>query len=657
MTNIEFKYIDTHAKMTRWLWDKRVEKSIWPSLIGIDIETTSLEPWDGEISTIQISDGETTTILDVLQIGLNALDCLWFKELLEDARILKIAHNARFEMKWFMYHLGAEPESFFDTRLASQIIAAGDAYARHDLETVANVFADVQLDKGEQTSDWSVRPLSDSQLTYAAWDAVAVIPVYHEQVRRLEADDLTRVAAIEFDAIRPIVRAEINGLHLDADRWNELLVKKKAELARLHDELLEMLSEGVDWTERNPAKVGTRPKKLVKPVNPLRSKAYRGSVISDATRASLQESYERAMKQYEFDLHRWQSDFDYWESLPDEIPATLNPNSVQQITKVIYNVTGLRLGSTNEKFLLPFVDKYPAIAKLVEYRGAAKGVSSYGDNFLKFSERDGRVHTTFRQILDTGRMSSKEPNVQQVPHDEAHRRCFTAPPGRKLIIADYSQIQLRILAEFSRDVNFVGDFNSGVDLHTKGASRFMRIAVADVTKQLRGEAKQTNFGVVFGIQGEALGRKLGIPTSHADRLIREYFKAYPGNDLWLQKADKQARVNLFARTMAGRLQRFSHDGSRGQLSAVGRNGMNMPIQGSEADMLKRALYFLDLQIRGTDVLLVNIVHDELVLEAPENKAEWAAEVLVDSMVRAGREFITVVDVPADAVIADEWVKE
>jgi DNA polymerase I-like protein with 3'-5' exonuclease and polymerase domains len=620
--------------------------------VGIDIETTALEPWDGEISTIQIDDGKLNVIIDVLAIGIDNLQ--WVKDLIENPNVLKIAHNAKFEMKWFMYHLGAEPEMFFDTFLASQMIAAGDVHARHDLGTVAEVYADIELDKGEQTSDWSVRPLSESQLRYAAWDAHIVIPIWREQVSRLIADDLTRAATIEFDAIRPIVRAEINGFYLNRERWSELLVKKKAELAKLYEEMLSIFQPGVNWTTKNKAKHNrvAKPVKPKKPVNPKRAKINAGRDISDAEMSQ----YEADLKRYEFDLHRWQHEFEAWELMPSEIPATLNPNSPSQMQKVIFNVTGLRVGSTGEDALRPFVDGYPPIAKLLEYRGAATSVSRYGDNFLADAERDGRVHTHFVQIKDTGRMGSKEPNIQNIPHDEEYRRCFTAPPGRKIIVADYSQIELRFLAELGRDKTFIGDFNSDVDLHTKGASRFMRLPVEKITPELRYEAKRTNFGVVYGIGDDKLGRELDIPHWKAGKLKESYFNTYPGNGTWLQKAAQQVKSSLFARTMTGRIQRFGHDGSRGSVEGIGRNGMNMPLQGSSADMLKRALYFLDLIIRGTEVMLVNIVHDEIVLETPDHLAEWAAEVLVDSMVRAGREFIIAVEVPAEAKISEEWAK-
>jgi DNA polymerase I-like protein with 3'-5' exonuclease and polymerase domains len=654
MREINFEYITTQSGFD----EMRLGGLNFDGPIGVDIETTDLEPWHGKISTVQLSDGERTFVLDWFVFGGIQFIADGLRYILEDPKILKVAHNAKFEIKWFMYHLGAEPESFFDTMLGSQLIAAGDVSASHHLKDVAETFLGVPMDKTEQLSDWSVRPLTQSQLKYAAFDAEVVIPIYHEQVARLKADDLTRVAVVEFESIKPIARCEINGLHLDRERWGELLTEKVKLVDRLHGEMLEIFQAGVDWSSPNPAKRGKRPVMPKKPVNPLRSKDGRAKVYSPEEREAIELEHADRMGQYNFELNRWQHEFDYWERLPATIPATLNPSSVPQMKKVIRKITGLNLESTNtDKVLVNYVDRYPAIAKLVEYREADKALSAYGQNFLDKSARDGRVHTSFKQILDTGRMSSREPNIQQIPSDAGHRRCFTAPPGRKLVIADYSQIELRMLAELARDAAFVGDFNSGEDMHVKGARRFFRIPDdVEVAKEKRQEAKAVNFGTIFGIMGMALARRINSTDWEAERLIEAYFKAYPGNKLWLDKANRQARQSLFARTRTGRIQRMSHDGSRGQVNAIGRNGMNMPIQGSAADMLKRALYFLDRELRGTTAWLVNIVHDELVIECDEADAEWAGSVLKESMERAGREYITAVPVDVEAHVAEEWTK-
>lgn len=632
-------------------------------VIGIDIETAARDQKDafralrGWISTIQIKVADRLPmIIDAQEIGVTGLGIIG--KIVADPRILKVAHNAKFEIGWFLHHLKVEPRSFFDTMLASKIIAGGDIAADHSLEGVAFTFAGIELDKTEQKSDWSVRPLSSSQIEYALRDAEVVLDIYPEQVERLRADDLLRVAVIDFDAIKPIAKAELNGMHLDEGKWTALLRKNEAKLAEIERELDEMLSAGVDWMDRNPAKIGTRPRKPEKPVNPLRMKINKGKTFTANQRASIEAAHEKAMKLYEFEMNKYMHELEAWNLIPDEIPGKLNPRSVQQMQRVLKNVTGIAFQSTREQFLTPFAGKYPVIAKLLEHRGFAKLVSSYGQNLLDERDENGRVHTDFDQIKDTGRMGSREPNLQQIPHDEEFRRAFTAPPGRKMIVADYSQIELRVLAEFGGDETFVGDFNSGIDMHIKGASRFNRVPVEDVSPEMRHGAKRTNFGVVFGIGDEKLGIQINATSRQAGALKAAYFKTYPGNATFLSLGNHQARTHLFARTSSGRIQRFTHDGSRGQIAAIGRNGQNMPIQGTAADMMKRALFLIDeyLTEHHPTAMLINIVHDEIVAEADEHEAEEVARIIKHFMEVAGREYIVRVPVIAETAVLDDWVK-
>jgi DNA polymerase I-like protein with 3'-5' exonuclease and polymerase domains len=668
-----FLYIDTH--------DQLVEAAplyLDPETFGtfgIDIETASddpnvaFDPLRGWISTIQImpeGNGNAPTLLiDVQEIarthGPHTLDVLKpIIDIINDPRVLKVAHNAKFEIKWFIHHLKANPAAFFDTMLASQIIAAGDVTAEHSLEEVAYVFSGIELDKTEQKSDWGVRPLSNDQIEYALRDAEVVIPVHYEQINRLRADDLLRTAVIDFDAIKPLARIELNGMHLDAEMWRELLVKNTEKLEQITIELREMLQSGVDWTMKNPdKKFADKPRKPEKPVNPIRKKENRGRNWTVAERLEVENQYTADMKRYEFEMNRYLHEKDAWDLIPDEVPAIINPRSVPQMQKALKNITGIWFESTKDQFLSRYAGKYPVIAKLQEHRGMAKLVSSYGQNILDAMDENGRVHTDFRQILDTGRTSQRDPNLQQVPHDKVFRAPWTAPPGRKLIIADYSQIQLRILAQLALDPVFIEDFNSGTDMHTKGASRFYRVPVEDVDSDLRTRAKRTNFGVIFDIGDEKLGDQLGIAKNLAGQLKKAYFLTYKLNGQWLALANRQARQHLFARTMSGRLQRLMHDQSRGQISAIGRNGQNMPIQGTEADMMKRALYFVDERLyrEYPTAFLINMVHDEQIAEADDHEAEAVAKVIEWGMEKAAREYITVVPAFAEAKVLPDWVKE
>ncbi|HEY9402362.1 MAG TPA: DNA polymerase [Pyrinomonadaceae bacterium] len=249
------------------------------------------------------------------------------------------------------------------------------------------------------------------------------------------------------------------------------------------------------------------------------------------------------------------------------------------------------------------------------------------------------------------------PNVQQVPHAVEYRRCFRAPQGRKLVIADYSQIELRILAHVTEDKGFIDAFNSGADLHRVAAAQVFNTPLEEVTREQRDFAKRLNFGVVYGIGAQRFSMMTGIPLTEAESILSRYFQTYRGLDTWLRDAARKALRERTARTMSGRLARFSFDAEDRQAASLAqRNGKNMPIQGASADILKRALRLLHDKLKETTARLVNIVHDEIVVEADAADAPEIARTVEEAMCAAGEEYVTRVPVKVETEIADEWVK-
>jgi DNA polymerase-1 len=299
------------------------------------------------------------------------------------------------------------------------------------------------------------------------------------------------------------------------------------------------------------------------------------------------------------------------------------------------------------------------VAKLLEYRGVAKSLSSFGENILEFIEpKTGRVHADFRQIgAPTGRFSCSNPNLQQIPHEPEYRRCFRAPDGKKLVIADYSQIELRILADFSEDRRFIDAFVSGEDFHAATAAQVFAIKTDEVTADQRSFAKRLNFGMVYGIGASRLAMMTGLSQTEAENMMRQYFGTFSGLDEYLRNSGRRVISERTARTASGRLLKLRFDeNDRQQIASAKRYGVNMPIQGTSADILKRALRLLHDDIRGTSAKLVNIVHDEIVVECDASETEETAQKLTSAMSRAGTDFITKVPIKVDAHIADEWAK-
>jgi DNA polymerase I len=316
--------------------------------------------------------------------------------------------------------------------------------------------------------------------------------------------------------------------------------------------------------------------------------------------------------------------------------------------------------STRNWKMQPLAAQYPVIEKLLEYRTVQKALTSYGQNMIELiNPLTKRLHADFRQIgAPTGRFACTNPNIQQVPHAVEYRRCFTGyPEGRKLVIADYSQIELRILAEFSGDQGFIDAFRSGADLHRVTASQVFNVSVDQVTKEQRDFAKRLNFGVVYGIGAQRFALMTGVTVPEAENVLRRYFGTYRQLDSYLREAATRAVTDRQARTASGRLVRFRYDeNDRQQISMTQRNGKNTPIQGTSADILKRALRLLREELANRDAQIVNIIHDEIVVETTAGDAAEIAQKVERVMCAAGEEYLSTVPVKVETEIADEWVK-
>jgi DNA polymerase-1 len=423
-----------------------------------------------------------------------------------------------------------------------------------------------------------------------------LVPLRDKLIERLKSDSLIDCARLEFDCIMTVADMELAGFYMHKDRWLEQLAIVEKRRGQLADELQDVLAE----------------------------ESSQGTLFGGPQR--------------------------------DEI----NLDSSQQLTQALERLGIPVPDSTRNWKLQPLAAEYPIVATLLEYRTVQKALTSYGQNMIELiNPTTGRLHADFRQIgAPTGRFSCTNPNIQQVPHAVEYRRCFSGhPEGRKLVIADYSQIELRILAEFSGDRAFINAFNSGADLHRVTAAEVFNVSVDQVTREQRDFAKRLNFGVVYGIGAQRFSIMTGLSVPEAENVLRKYFATYRQLDTYLHEAANHAVSERQARTGSGRLVRFRYDEQdRQQISMTKRNGKNTPIQGTSADILKRALRLLKDELRGTNAQIVNIIHDEIVVEADANEAEEVAQKVERAMCAAGEEYVKTVPVKVETEIADEWVK-
>ncbi len=367
--------------------------------------------------------------------------------------------------------------------------------------------------------------------------------------------------------------------------------------------------------------------------------------------ARNREAHERVERELHQDLSAGASQMSLFGA-----PEPINLDSPAQVREALTRL-GIELDDTREGRLHSLAGQYPVIARLLEHRHLAKCLSSFGENILEFiNPVTGRIHPDYRQIgSPTGRLTSSSPSLQQIPHTPEYRSCFSAPAGRKLIIADYSQIEMRILAEFSRDEALLTALDGGADLHRQTAARMFGLQVNQITDRQRESAKGLNYGLIYGMGAEGLAARLDVSVVEARGLIERYFEAYPRVARWLEDAGEEAVQVGRARTASGRLWIFRLDPTDpAQQATLRRLGRNAPIQGTSSDLFKRAITLLDEALGGRDAFIVNSIHDELVVEAAEAVAGDIAPIVSRTMISAAREFLPCVPVEVDLIVADHW---
>lgn len=377
------------------------------------------------------------------------------------------------------------------------------------------------------------------------------------------------------------------------------------------------------------------------------------------------------------DVERLQAMSDTFESELEQLEAAcyeaagqeFNISSPKQLEKILFEDLELKIvkrtptgrPSTDHSVLEALADSHPLPQAIVDYRQVEKLKNTYVDALPRMvSESTGRVHTTFNQAMAaTGRLSSTDPNLQNIPIrtdlGRQLRKVFVAEPGCRLVSVDYSQIELRILAHLCRDPVLVQAFADGADVHTRTASVLFEVEPEEVTREMRTQAKAVNFGVLYGMGPVRLARELKIPRKVASQFVNDYFERQPGVRKYIDESLKTAREKKEVRTILGRRRRVLDLDSRnrGARGAAERVATNTPIQGSAADLIKLAMLRVDALLRDAypQARLLLQVHDELLVEAPEDQAKAAARDVKDQMER-----VMPLEVPivAEAHVGADW---
>ncbi len=565
-----------------------IEKLRGARLVALDTETTSLDYMEAQLVGISFAvEPGAAAYLPLAhdypgapeQVPLaRALELL--KPLLEDESLPKLGHHIKYDLNVLSNAGVALAGVRFDSMLESYVLES--TASRHDMDTLAlrhlgrtTIRYEDVAGKGKKQIPFNAVDLEQAA-PYAAEDAEVTLCLHRELWPRLEAEAGPRAVfeEIEVPLIAVLARMERAGVLVDV----AMLRRQSGEIAR---RLLEL--------ER--------------------------------------QAFEAAGQSF-------------------------NLASPKQLQEILFERMGLPVlaktptgqPSTAESVLQDLALDYPLPRLILDYRALAKLQSTYTDRLPEqVNARSGRIHTSYHQaVTATGRLSSSDPNLQNIPvrSDEGRRirRAFIAPPGHRLLAADYSQIELRIMAHLSGDERLLAAFAANADIHRATAAEVFGLKPDAVTPEQRRAAKAINFGLIYGMSPFGLARQLGIALNDAREYVERYFTRYPGVQAYMEQTREQARERGYVETLFGRRLHVPEIRARNaaQRAAAERMAINAPMQGTAADIIKRAMIALDgwLAARGGGARMIMQVHDELVLEVPEDGVEPVREAVRSCMQEA-----------------------
>ena len=516
---------------------------------------------------------------------------------LEDPTKKKLGQHGKYDLHVLRRH-GVNVQGYHDDTMLESFVLNSTA-TRHDMDSLAMRYLGYTTIKFEEVAGKGAKQISFSQVgldeacRYAAEDADVTLRLHHALQPQLQAtpslDSVYR--DIEMPLVPVLTRIEANGVHIDM-----------AELRRQSQDL------------------GSR------------------------MLAAQQKATELAGRTFNLDS-------------PKQLQAVLFDEL--QLPALVKTPKGQP--STNEEALEAIAEQHELPRVILEYRGLAKLRSTYTDKLPEMVNPDtGRVHTSYHQSgAATGRLSSSDPNLQNIPirTDDGRRirRAFVAPPGRKILACDYSQIELRIMAHLSEDPGLVRAFEQGVDVHRATAAEVFGRALDEVTPNERRAAKAINFGLMYGMSAFGLARNLGIDRGQAQDYVALYFSRYPGVRDFMERMRQQARDQGYVETLEGRRLYLNdiHARNQGLRAGAERAAINAPMQGTAADIIKRAMVKVDgwLQGQGDQARMIMQVHDELVFETESEFLDTLRLKVVELMSSSAQLRVPLV---VDAGVGDNW---
>lgn len=595
--------------------------------IAVDTETNGKDPHQHKIISLQLGDPDNQWFIDC-----RTTDIRLFKELLEDKSL--IFQNYKFDYKFFK-HVGIFPKEVWDTMIAECVLYCGYEKWGYGLDDLVTRYLGVTMNKETRVDFLSIKdkPFESRHIKYGCLDVIYLPDIKSRQESKARELELERCIDLENQVIPAFGDIEYNGLGFDPKEWMAIANATEEEAFL-----------------------------LVKQLNDI--------VLNDSI---LSKIYKPLYVQGNL--------FGEPETILD-----INYASPVQVGKICKEL-GYPLQSTSEQHLLKLKNKHPFFKSLMELRKKNKIVSTYGENFLDYiNPVTGRIHTSFWQVKDTGRVSSgsrvdNTPNVQNIPADNRFRNCFKAREGYSWVSGDYTGQELAIMAFLSQEEIFIKSLNNGEDLHSNSASiLFNKKITKENNKKERDAAKTITFGLCYGMGYKKLADSLEISEEEAKTLLNLYEKSFPTVMCWLNKIGKKAKIegktvtNDIYKRVRWYPEMDKAKGLRSQRSqdwktilsiegSTEREGKNHMVQGAAANMTKEAM----IEIRNliheynskygkTSVYLISQVHDSIECESRNDIAEGFSRDMKKVMINVGNKHLKGVKISVDMTIGKYWNK-
>ena len=569
--------------------------------VCFDTETTSLNEMEAEL--VGMSFSYKKGLAYYVPLSENRDEALQtieiFKPFFEKESILKVAHNLKFDYKILRLYGVEIKGNLFDTMIAHYLL---NPEGRHGMDYLSEIYLNYQPvsietiigKKGKNQLSFREADLQ-TQTSYAAEDADVTFQLYQIFAPQLKKENLEDLFyKVEMPLMEVLAKMELEGVSLDEAWLKQESIDLENDLKQLETKIFELCGE--EFNMNSPRQLG--------------------------------------------------------EILFEKMQ--LDPKAKKTKTGQY---------ATSEDILQKLVSKHEIIPYILEYRTYQKLKSTYVDALpAQIDKDDHRVHTNFSQTTAaTGRLASVNPNLQNIPirtlRGQQIRGAFVATEGKKIISADYSQIELRLIAEISDETNMIQAFQNGEDIHASTASKLFGIPLEEVTKTQRSQAKTVNFGIVYGQSAFALAEQTGLSRSEAKQMIDAYYETYPKLKEWMAEQVHKARKIGYVETVLGRKRHLKDINSNNFVvrGHAERNAVNAPIQGSAADIIKIAMINIDrkLEEENLETKMLLQVHDELLFESPVEEVPTATELIRIQMESA---FETKVPLVVEVGVGKNWLE-